>query len=103
MKLMNRRITLATLAVAATTLLGSHAMAQETITLRMHQMLPAQATIPSKALLPWAIARHQMEQLARQRYLAVVAVDRLVNDVIAGDGHGHGDHEARVYRLTSPT
>ena len=56
-----------------------------------------------KALLPWAIARRQMEQLARQRYLAVVAVDRLVNDVIAGDGHGHGDHEARVYRLTSPT
>jgi len=54
MKFMNRRGTLATLAVAASTLLGGNAMAQETITLRMHQMLPAQATIPSKALLPWA-------------------------------------------------
>ena len=50
MKYMNRRVTLATLAVAASTLLGGHAMAQDTITLRMHQMLPAQATIPSKAL-----------------------------------------------------
>ena len=54
MKIVNRRITLAAIAVAAGTLLGGNAMAQETITLRMHQMLPAQATIPSKALLPWA-------------------------------------------------
>jgi TRAP-type transport system periplasmic protein len=54
MKIVNRRVTLAAIAVAAGTLLGGNAMAQETITLRMHQMLPAQATIPSKALLPWA-------------------------------------------------
>ena len=54
MKFMNRRGTLATLAVAASALLGGHAMAQETITLRLHQFLPGQATIPSKALMPWA-------------------------------------------------
>jgi TRAP-type C4-dicarboxylate transport system substrate-binding protein len=54
MKIVNRRVTLAALAMATGALLGGNAMAQETITLRMHQMLPAQATIPSKALLPWA-------------------------------------------------
>ena len=54
MKIMNRRSTLAALAVAASTLLGGHAAAQETITLRLHQFLPGQATIPSKAILPWA-------------------------------------------------
>ena len=30
------------------------ARAQDTTTLRVHQMLPAQATIPAKAIEPWA-------------------------------------------------
>ncbi|MBT9462903.1 TRAP transporter substrate-binding protein [Hydrogenophaga sp.] len=48
-----RRTTLLALgAIAAATLAGS-AMAQ-TVTLRLHQMLPQQATIPAKALIPWA-------------------------------------------------
>jgi TRAP-type C4-dicarboxylate transport system substrate-binding protein len=54
MNFMNRRGTLAALAFAASTLMGGHAVAQETVTLRLHQFLPGQATIPSKALLPWA-------------------------------------------------
>lgn len=28
--------------------------AAQTVTLRLHQMLPQQATIPAKALVPWA-------------------------------------------------
>ena len=30
------------------------ALAQQTVTLRLHQFLPQQATIPAKALIPWA-------------------------------------------------
>jgi len=41
-------------ALAATLLCGS-ALAQE-VTLRIHQMLPAQATIPADAITPWAAA-----------------------------------------------
>jgi len=53
MTFLKRRTALAVLgAVAAVTMAGS-AMAQ-TVTLRLHQMLPAQATIPAKALVPWA-------------------------------------------------
>jgi len=37
----------------ATLLLSSTALAQE-VTLRVHQMLPAQATIPAQAITPWA-------------------------------------------------
>lgn len=37
----------------AATVLGGSAIAQE-VTLRIHQMLPAQATIPAKAIAPWA-------------------------------------------------
>lgn len=42
---------MAGLALAAATSVG--AMAQE-VTLRLHQFLPAQGTVPSKALAPWA-------------------------------------------------
>ncbi|MGS5086330.1 TRAP transporter substrate-binding protein [Hydrogenophaga sp. A37] len=53
MTFLKRRSALAVLgAVAAVTMAGT-AMAQ-TVTLRLHQMLPAQATIPAKALVPWA-------------------------------------------------
>lgn len=49
----NRRTTLALLGAAATFTLAGQAMAQ-TVTLRLHQMLPPQATIPARALIPWA-------------------------------------------------
>ena len=53
MNFLKRRTALAVLgAVAAATMAGT-ALAQ-TVTLRLHQMLPAQATIPAKALAPWA-------------------------------------------------
>jgi TRAP-type C4-dicarboxylate transport system substrate-binding protein len=43
------------LAAAATlTVLGSAGVQAQTVTLRLHQMLPPQATIPSKAIVPWA-------------------------------------------------
>ena len=48
---MNRR-TLLLAAVAGFAMAGS-AMAQD-VTLRIHQFLPAQATIPAKAIEPWA-------------------------------------------------
>jgi TRAP-type C4-dicarboxylate transport system substrate-binding protein len=53
MTFFKRRTTLLALgAVAAATISGS-ALAQ-TVTLRLHQFLPPQATIPAKALIPWA-------------------------------------------------
>ena len=53
---MKRRAFLAG-ATAGTVVLAAPAIirAQETTTLRVHQMLPAQATIPSKAIEPWAM------------------------------------------------
>ncbi|MDG5978328.1 TRAP transporter solute receptor, partial [Hydrogenophaga taeniospiralis CCUG 15921] len=51
---MKRRTALAVLGAAASTLLAGHATAQQTVTLRLHQMLPPQATIPAKAIVPWA-------------------------------------------------
>ena len=42
-----------TCGAVATLLLSSTALAQE-VTLRVHQMLPAQATIPAQAIAPWA-------------------------------------------------
>ena len=53
MTLLNRRTSLALLGAAATFTLAGQAMAQ-TVTLRLHQMLPPQATIPARALVPWA-------------------------------------------------
>ena len=48
-----RKAFLGTLAGAAALALAPAAQAQ-TVTLRFHQMLPPQATIPSKAIKPWA-------------------------------------------------
>ncbi|TNF61115.1 MAG: TRAP transporter substrate-binding protein, partial [Burkholderiales bacterium] len=45
------KFSIASLALAATASMG--AFAQE-VTLRFHQFLPPQATVPSKAILPWA-------------------------------------------------
>ena len=50
---MNKRSLLKTALAAAVLCAGAPAMAQ-TVTLRLHQMLPPQATIPAKALVPWA-------------------------------------------------
>jgi TRAP-type C4-dicarboxylate transport system substrate-binding protein len=46
------RIAAAALVVSA--LAGSQALAQQTITLRLHQFLPAPAPVPSKFIAPWA-------------------------------------------------
>ncbi|EWS65082.1 TRAP-type mannitol/chloroaromatic compound transport system, periplasmic component [Hydrogenophaga sp. T4] len=54
MSFLNRRTTLAALGAALTTLMAGSALAQQTVTLRLHQFLPPQAPIPSKALVPWA-------------------------------------------------
>ena len=48
MKLIN------TLLAAAIGLVAWHSASAADVTLRFHQMLPPQATIPSKAILPWA-------------------------------------------------
>jgi TRAP-type C4-dicarboxylate transport system substrate-binding protein len=50
---MNKRSLLKTALAAAVLCTGGQALAQ-TVTLRLHQMLPPQATIPAKALVPWA-------------------------------------------------
>ena len=50
---MNKRSFVKTAVAVAALCAGGHAMAQ-TVTLRLHQMLPQQATIPAKALIPWA-------------------------------------------------
>jgi len=49
-----RRTALAALGAVASTLFAGAALAQQTVTLRLHQMLPPQATIPAKAIVPWA-------------------------------------------------
>ena len=55
MHTIKRRAALAALAAAAaSTLFAGTALAQQTMTLRLHQMLPPQATIPAKAIVPWA-------------------------------------------------
>jgi TRAP-type C4-dicarboxylate transport system substrate-binding protein len=51
--LKRRNAVVALAALAATTLAGS-ALAQQTVTLRLHQFLPSTATIPARALAPWA-------------------------------------------------
>jgi TRAP-type C4-dicarboxylate transport system substrate-binding protein len=53
MKPTNRRTALHALGAVALATLASTASAQ-TVTLRLHQMLPPQATIPAKAIVPWA-------------------------------------------------
>ncbi len=51
---MNKRHFLKTAAAAAAVGAAGSALAQQTVTLRLHQMLPQQATIPARALIPWA-------------------------------------------------
>lgn len=53
MKSIPRRTALAAATAVAALAMTGTAMAQ-TVTLRLHQMLPAQATIPAKAIVPWA-------------------------------------------------
>ncbi|MDP2035306.1 MAG: TRAP transporter substrate-binding protein, partial [Polaromonas sp.] len=50
---MNKRALIKT-AVAIATLCAAGAGFAQQVTLRLHQMLPQQATIPAKALIPWA-------------------------------------------------
>ncbi|MDR7149015.1 TRAP-type C4-dicarboxylate transport system substrate-binding protein [Hydrogenophaga palleronii] len=49
-----RRTAVLALAVAAAGSMAGSALAQQPVTLRLHQMLPPQATIPARALTPWA-------------------------------------------------
>ena len=52
MKFIPRRTALAAMGAVAALAVTGTAMAQ-TVTLRLHQMLPQQATIPAKAITPW--------------------------------------------------
>ncbi|QHE85599.1 TRAP transporter substrate-binding protein [Hydrogenophaga sp. BPS33] len=54
MRFFQRRATLAALGAVALATLAAPALAQQTVTLRLHQMLPQQATIPARAIVPWA-------------------------------------------------
>jgi TRAP-type C4-dicarboxylate transport system substrate-binding protein len=51
--LRRRNAIVAMAAIGAASLAGS-ALAQQTITLRLHQFLPPTATIPARAIVPWA-------------------------------------------------
>ena len=53
MSFLKRRTTLLAVGAMAAMSLAGPALAQ-TVTLRLHQFLPQQATIPAKALIPWA-------------------------------------------------
>jgi len=53
MKFIPRRTALAAMGAVAALAMTGTAMAQ-TVTLLLHQMLPPQATIPAKAIVPWA-------------------------------------------------
>ena len=54
MSSMQRRDALRTLGALAAVGAAGRAAAQQTVTLRLHQMLPPQATIPARAIVPWA-------------------------------------------------
>jgi len=54
MSSMKRRDALRTLGALAAVGAAGSAAAQQTVTLRLHQMLPPQATIPARAIVPWA-------------------------------------------------
>ncbi|MFN3496473.1 MAG: C4-dicarboxylate ABC transporter, partial [Hydrogenophaga sp.] len=51
---LKRRTAMLAVAASAAATLAGPAFAQQTVTLRLHQMLPPQATIPARALVPWA-------------------------------------------------
>ena len=54
MSSMQRRDALRALGALAAVGAVGRAAAQQTVTLRLHQMLPPQATIPARAIVPWA-------------------------------------------------
>ncbi len=54
MRFIQRRTALLAVGALAGALMAGNAMAQQQVTLRLHQMLPQQATIPARALIPWA-------------------------------------------------
>ena len=54
MSSMQRRDALRTLGALAAVGVAGRAAAQQTVTLRLHQMLPPQATIPARAIVRWA-------------------------------------------------
>jgi TRAP-type C4-dicarboxylate transport system substrate-binding protein len=51
---LKRRTTVWAMAAVAAAVVAGPALAQQPVTLRLHQMLPPQATIPARALIPWA-------------------------------------------------
>lgn len=53
MTIFKRRTALLALGAVAAATVAGQAMAQQ-VTLRLHQMLPPQATIPARAIVPWA-------------------------------------------------
>ncbi len=53
MKFLKRRTALLALGAVTAATLAGNALGQQ-VTLRLHQMLPQQATIPARALVPWA-------------------------------------------------
>ena len=54
MTFFKRRTALLALGAVAAATLAGNVLAQQQVTLRLHQMLPQQATIPARALVPWA-------------------------------------------------
>ena len=54
MTLIRRRSAIVAAAAFGATSLAGKALAQPTVTLRLHQFLPPQATIPARAIAPWA-------------------------------------------------
>ncbi|MCW5671614.1 MAG: TRAP transporter substrate-binding protein [Hydrogenophaga sp.] len=54
MRLIQRRTALLAVGALTGALMAGNALAQQQVTLRLHQMLPQQATIPARALVPWA-------------------------------------------------
>lgn len=53
MRFIQRRTALLAVGALTGALMAGNALAQQ-VTLRLHQMLPQQATIPARALIPWA-------------------------------------------------
>jgi TRAP-type C4-dicarboxylate transport system substrate-binding protein len=54
MTFLKRRTALLALGAMTAATLTGNALAQQQVTLRLHQMLPPQATIPARAIVPWA-------------------------------------------------
>ena len=54
MTFLRRRSAIAAMAALGAITLAGNAMAQQTVTLRLHQFLPPTAPIPSLAIVPWA-------------------------------------------------